>query len=62
MDKDEIEISINTNKEIKKNILEQIKNAKILKERMDYVKELKIIDDNIIYYNNILKCISKYKY
>ena len=62
MDKDEIEISININKEIKKNILEQLKNAKILKERMDYVKELKIIDDNIIYYNNILKSISKYKY
>ena len=35
---------------------------KTLKERMDYVKELKLIDENLIYYNNILKSFTKFIY
>ena len=51
----QINESIKINIDIKNNILDQLKKAKTLKERMELVKELKSIDENIIYYNNILK-------
>jgi len=62
MDKDLIKSTIQSIEDTKKIILAKLSENINLKEKLEMINNLKEIDNNLLYYDQLIKSIGKIKY